>query len=166
MPRLEGPIIPSNGGVAKPPLHLPYKLPLLGGPCFGRIFCLKSLSKIKKMKMCMQNCSSWSISHSWQYIYIYVYIYIYIYVSIYTYIYYIYIYIYVCLYTRSAYGAFRRQWSRAKLSSKRWSGSEWEISGARAVISSAQSSRLLQNGSKSGVGWAKVRSPKQIASAT
>ena len=48
MPLLEGPIIPQNGGAAKPPLQFTLYLPLLGGAYFGRIFCLKKQSKNQK----------------------------------------------------------------------------------------------------------------------
>ena len=48
MPLLEGPIVPQNGGVAKPPLQFTLYLPLLGGAYFGRICCLKNLSKNTK----------------------------------------------------------------------------------------------------------------------
>ena len=33
---------------------------------------LKTQAEIKKIELCMQNCSNWSISHSLQYIYIYI----------------------------------------------------------------------------------------------
>ena len=52
------------GGAASPPLHFKVQLVLLGGAYFGRIFCFKKQNKIKKMKLHLQNCSSWSISHS------------------------------------------------------------------------------------------------------
>ena len=48
MPLLEGPIIPYDGGAAKPPLQFTLYSPLLGGACFSRIFCLKKPSKNQK----------------------------------------------------------------------------------------------------------------------
>ena len=57
-------------------------------------FALKTTTEIKQMRLCMQNCSSWSIPTLdniciYTYINIYIYIYIYIYICV---------CIYVCIY--------------------------------------------------------------------
>ena len=62
---LEGVNIKYIGGAASPPLHFKVEVALLGGAYFGRVFCLnKNQAKIKKMKLRLQNSSSWSISQS------------------------------------------------------------------------------------------------------
>ena len=48
MPLPKGPIIPENGGAAKPKLQSIIYLPLLGGVSFGQTFCLKNQSQKSK----------------------------------------------------------------------------------------------------------------------
>ena len=50
MPFLEGPVIPQNGGTAKPPLQFTLYLHLLGGVYLGQICCFTNLSKHQKNK--------------------------------------------------------------------------------------------------------------------
>merc|ERR1711938_482372 len=64
MPLLEGPIIPQNGGAAKPPLQFTLYLPLLGGAYFGQIFCFKYPSKNQTNEILVQNYSRCLISIS------------------------------------------------------------------------------------------------------
>merc|ERR1711938_124485 len=64
MPLLEGPIIPQNGGAAKPPLQFTLYLPLLGGAYFGQIFCFKNPSKNQTNEILVQNYSRCLISIS------------------------------------------------------------------------------------------------------
>ena len=46
------------------PSNLLYIYPFQEGHIFVEQFALKNQAKIKKMKLHLQNCSSWSISHS------------------------------------------------------------------------------------------------------
>ena len=46
------------------PSILRYDWSFQEGHILVEYFALKNKTKIKNMKLCMQNCSSWSISHS------------------------------------------------------------------------------------------------------
>ena len=46
------------------PSNLLYIYPFQEGHILVEYFAIKNQTKINKMKLCLQNCSSWSISHS------------------------------------------------------------------------------------------------------
>ena len=51
-------------GRRRRPSNLKYIYPFQEGHILVECFDLKTLANIKQVKLCMQNCSSWSISHS------------------------------------------------------------------------------------------------------